>query len=500
MAAGSRRYFLPRGVGFDLHLVMKLPKGSIEGVAKAFASANLGDPRRQKRLERTVKKLAKKPTASLPEAMQTDAELEGAYRLANNPGIKPQQLFDSLAVSAAQRANVAGAVLVIHDTTTCGFEHGDPDEVGYLSTGKAGFFLHCALVLDADTWRRPLGVAYVETISRKQRSKRGRKNKASGNETAHWKERESARWERGVGASAKLLASCRSVCHVADREGDSYAFLASMSAQGHSFVVRVKGDRKVGDPNDLAGQWLPLKERVKSLRGGFEREVPLSERKKTSDAPRARKGHPVRSARLATLSFSATSVVIKRPYYLKEPIPETLTLNVVHVIEQQPPVGQQAVEWLLFTTLPVHSAKQVATIVDNYLARWTIEEFNKALKTGCAYESREFETLHALLIILAISLPIASELLWLRSRARNQPDTPATDVLTKQQIEILRRLGSRPMPAKATAHDALWAVAGLGGHQKRNGEPGWLVLYRGMQTLLTYEVGYVAGFEAQQGR
>lgn len=479
---------------------MKLPKGSIERVAKAFASANLGDPRRKKRLEQTVSKLAKRPNASLPEAMQTDAELEGAYRLANNQAIEPQQLFDSLAVAAAQRAKVAGAVLVIHDTTTCGFEQGDPDEVGYLPTGKAGFFLHCALVLDADTWRRPLGVAYVETISREQRSKRGRKNKASGSETAQWKDRESARWERGVEASAKLLAPCRSVCHIADREGDSYALLASMRAQGHSFVVRVKGDRKVGDPDDLAEQWLPLKERVKSLRGAFEREVALSERKKSSDAPRANKGHQVRSARLATLSFSATAVAIKRPYYLKEPIPETLTLNVVHVIEQQPPAGQQAVEWLLFTTLPVDSAKQVATVVDHYRARWTIEEFNKAVKTGCAYESREFETLHALLIILAISLPIACELLWLRSRARNQPDAPATEVLTRQQIEILRRLGSRPMPAKATAHDALWAVAGLGGHQKRNGEPGWLVLYRGMQTLLTYEVGYVAGLEARKGR
>jgi hypothetical protein len=96
-----------------------------------------------------------------------------------------------------------------------------------------------------------------------------------------------------------------------------------------------------------------------------------------------------------------------------------------------------------------------------------------------------FETLHALLITLAISLPIACELLWLRSRARDRPNAPATDVITRQQIEILRELGSRPMPADATVYDALWAVAGLGGHQKRNGEPGWLVLYRGMQALLS---------------
>jgi Transposase DDE domain len=432
----------------------------------------------------------------LPEAMQTEAELEGAYRLLNNRAIDPQQLFDSLALSTVERAQMAGTVLVIHDTTSCTFEHTDPAEVGYLSTGKAGFYPHFALVLDASAWKRPLGVVHVETISRKQRSKRGRKNKAAGSETAEWQDRESARWERGVTASAELLASCKSVCHIADRESDSYALLASMTGHGHSFVVRVNHNRKVGDPEDLAEQWLPLRDRVKSLCGVLEREVVVSERKRAG-APRSSKGRPVRNARTATLSFSATSVVIKRPSYIRDPIPKTLTLNVVHVSEPNPPAGEPPVEWLLFTTLPVDSAEQVATVVDNYRARWTIEEFNKALKTGCAYESREFETLHALLMLLAISLPIACELLWLRSRARTQPHAPATEVVTKQQIQILRTLGARALPPRPTVYDALWAVAGIGGHQKRNGEPGWLVLYRGMRTLLTYEAGYEAGRAAR---
>jgi len=427
--------------------------------------------------------------------MQSEAELEGTYRFANNLAIEPLELFNALAASAAAAAEVAGAVLVVHDTTDCSFEQADPDEVGYLSTGKAGFFAHCALVLEANTWRRPLGVVHVETISRKERSKRGRKNKASGIETARWKDRESARWSRGVEASSKQLEACRSVCHIADREGDSYALLAAMVGKNQAFVIRVNHDRKVGDPDDLAEQWLPIKERVRSLRGIFEREVALSERKRSS-APRANKGRPVRNARLASLSFSATAVVVKRPQYLADPVPATLTLNVVHVIEPDPPLGEPAVEWLLFTTLPVNSEKQVATVVDNYRARWTIEEFNKALKTGCAYESREFETLHALLIILAVSLPIACELLWLRSRARDDPDAPATEVLTPQQLKILRFLGPRSLPDKPTVRDALWAVAGLGGHLKRNGEPGWLILYRGMKTLHSYEAGFEAGLRA----
>jgi hypothetical protein len=431
----------------------------------------------------------------MPSIFETEAELDGAYRLANNDAVDPNVLVDASVMAAAKRAEAARSVLVIHDTTTCAFAHANPDSVGHLPTGKAGFFAHVSLVIDANTWRRPLGVAHLETIARKQRSRRGRKNKASGAETARWKDRESARWERGVEGSAKALANCREVCHVADREGDSYAFLASMVMNGRTFVVRVNHDRKVGCPDDLAEQWVPIKQRVNGLQGALERDVELS-RRKASSAPRDNKAHPPRHARIARLRFTATTVLLKRPRYLRDPLPTTLTLKVVHVLEPDPPPGEPAVEWLLFTTLPLDTEKQVAKVVDIYRARWTIEEFNKALKTGCAYESREFESLHALLVILAISLPIACELLWLRSRARTQPDAPATDVVTPQQIKILRLLGSRRLPRHPTARDALWAVAGLGGHQKRNGEPGWLVLYRGMQTLLAHEAGYHAGYEA----
>jgi hypothetical protein len=466
---------------------MRLPKGSIERVMEAFEGLRLGDPRREKRVRQTAARLAKRPSASLPEAMQTEAALEGLYRLANNAAVEPQQLFDALTRSTAERAAKAGTVLVIHDTTTNSFPDADPKHVGYLSTGKAGFFMHSALVVDGGAWKRPLGVAHVHINSRKKKSKALKSKSGSGPEFL--------RWEQGVEATEALLTSCRSVCHVADREGDSYAFLASMVHHHRDFVVRVRHNRKVRDADDLSSQWTPLRDHIKTLTGIFERDVPLSSRKLVR-APGVSKRHPPRNARLARLSFSAASVIFNGPAYIEEPLPKTLQLNVVHVVEPQPPGDEPAVEWLLFTTLPVETEQQVATVVDNYRARWIIEEFHKALKTGCVYEEREFETLHALLVILAISIPIACEILWLRSRARQQPDAPATDVLTPQQLTILRSLGARPLPDNPTTRDALWAVAGLGGHLKRNGEPGWLVLYRGMQTLHTYEAGYEAGLRA----
>jgi hypothetical protein len=44
--------------------------------------------------------------------------------------------------------------------------------------------------------------------------------------------------------------------------------------------------------------------------------------------------------------------------------------------------------------------------------------------------------------------------------------------------------GSEPLPKRATARDAMLAVAALGGHLKSNGDPGWLVLGRGLNDLL----------------
>jgi hypothetical protein len=223
----------------------------------------------------------------------------------------------------------------------------------------------------------------------------------------------------------------------------------------------------------------------------LEREVTLT-RRKAKSAPGMNKAHPPRKGRTARLRFAATRVVVPRPQYLHEPAPQTLALNLVHVIETGVPPGEAPVEWLLYTTLPVDTAAQVADVVDKYRTRWVIEELNMALKTGCAYEARAFESRDALLTMLALSLPIACEVLWLRSRARTNPDSPATDVLSPLQLRVLRAFGKRKMSDSPTVQEALFTVAGLGGHLKRNGPSGWAVLYRGMHKLKAYEAGWAA--------
>lgn len=50
----------------------------------------------------------------------------------------------------------------------------------------------------------------------------------------------------------------------------------------------------------------------------------------------------------------------------------------------------------------------------------------------------------------------------------------------------------KPLTTKPTAREAMLAVAALGGHRTNNGDPGRLVLGRGMRDLLLLELGWKA--------
>ena len=98
---------------------------------------------------------------------------------------------------------------------------------------------------------------------------------------------------------------------------------------------------------------------------------------------------------------------------------------------------------------------------------------------------------------MAILAPVAWRLLLLRHLARSDELAPATLALTRKQLDVLRAATKKPLPTNPTARDAMLAVAALGGHRKSNGNPGWIVLGRGMHDLLLLELGWRAREEAE---
>ena len=353
-----------------------------------------------------------------------------------------------------------------------------------------GFFAHTALAISADGQRHPLGVLGVETLFRWQPPK----GKRTPSQLRKDPNNEALRWQRLSVQTNRLLMGKAEAIHLMDREADSYDMLLFFTEQSMRFVVRAAHDRMVESFDGKAH----LRESLESAPVMLEREVPISYRsgKKTA---KQRCIHPGRAGRVAKLCFGAQTVEIQRPKHASHKQRASVAVHVVRVWEIDCPAELHPVEWILITTEPIASHADVARIVDLYRSRWMIEEFFKALKTGCAYEQRQLESSHALLNALGLFMPIAWRLLLLRTLSR-QSDSKALaiEALPESQVQALIAMRRGKLSNNPTVREAMLAIAAIGGHIKNNGEPGWLVLWRGYRDLLLFEAGWVAATRGQR--
>ena len=449
-------------------------------VAEELGRAKFRDRRLSSRLQRLAERLIGNPSLSFPKALVDGAELEGAYRFFGNPLVTPELILSGHFEATRDRCCKEDTVLVVHDSTTISFrKDGQRRGLGRLQTSNQTFFAHVALALADDLTRRPLGIAGMATWVR------GDDDKAS--------ERE--RWGQMVETVEARFSSAK-ILHVMDREADDYPLFSQMVEAKQRFVIRSMHDRRLAD--HLVG-YEKLSEVLATVELAVEREAKISGRK-LADAPKKRAIHPPRAPRTVKLAIGAETVSLKRPKphprdteeKRRKSLPPSLTVNVVRVWELEPPEGQPPVEWVLLTTEPIESVEDILRVVDRYRSRWTIEEYFKALKTGCVYQERQLSDYESLVNALAVFAPIACSLLAMRTEVRRDPDAPAASVLTASQIEVLRALGRKPLALAPTARDILLAVAALGGHIKYSGDPGWLTLGRGYSELLVLTRGWEA--------
>jgi hypothetical protein len=422
----------------------------LDDLANEYVGARFGDARLTRRLVSFARALGHDPAASFPVTSDSDAEQEGTYRFLGNERVTPGQI-----TAPHMRATVGRIgglpVVVPHDTTEFNFAVS-------LST------------------RDPLGVLGVSIHERHGgKGRRGHQALQSADDN------EFLRWKELVVDVEKTLGAGKAI-HVMDREADSYALMAELCELSARFVVRMAGDKRAleGKPSRKVGETLSMQPVL------AEREVALTARGR-SKLPGYDKRHPERRARMAQLEISGVQVTLLRPESSSHSPAKTLTLNAVKVVEPKPPEGEPAVEWRLWTREPIDTPEQILAVVDAYRCRWVIEEYFKALKTGCAIEKRQLESMHSLLNALAVFVPIAWRLLRMRTLSRTE-EAPASLVLSPVMITCLRmalrKRGRPPLPPKPMVRDALLGVAGLGGHIKNNGDPGWIVLGRGFDKLL----------------
>ena len=433
----------------------------------------------------------------------TASQAEGLYRLVANPAVEASEIVRAHAQSTLKRAGQR-PLLVVSDSSTFGYGK-DTRRTGLGPTTDQGhgFTAHTSLLVDElsglplgllamHTWVRPLEVAVDpaslvdangKALHGTKRGKPRKKPMKKQDDPSN----ESARWLRQARECSKQLGD-RPHIHVTDRESDAYPYMDGLIRDKLRFVVRVSHDRVTTDG------------RLFDLLDGYEvqltRTVHVS-RRATPKGTEQRRVHPQRTARDAILAISAGTVTLRRPSSAPRTSSKSLTVNVVYVCEPNPPAGAAPIIWRLYTTESVDTPKAIARVVDAYVLRWLTEELYKALKTGCSFLEHQLESYKALRKLLAVLLVVAWKMLILRTAVRLVPQAPATVVLTPLQVQLLKNLHDRghprkSLPLKPTVKEAVYAIAGLVGHCKSNGDPGWQTLGRGLRRLLQAESDYHA--------
>ena len=117
----------------------------------------------------------------------------------------------------------------------------------------------------------------------------------------------------------------------------------------------------------------------------------------------------------------------------------------------------------------------------------TRQTWHKVLKSGCKVEDCLLETAERLARYLTLFSIIGVRLMHVAYLARAQPDIPATDVFSQEEIEavhvhLYKKLPPREPPS---LREVVRMIGRIGGHlgRKCDGEPGMTVLWRGWMRL-----------------
>ena len=218
----------------------------------------------------------------------------------------------------------------------------------------------------------------------------------------------------------------------------------------------------------------------------FTKEISVRGRHaKTSCETRTRRQS--RESRTAEVEVRAACVTLQPPAASDRPLPP-VSVNVVLVRELNPPEGEDPIEWILLTTLPIDTMEDVRKIIQYYSVRWMIEVLFRTLKSGCRVEERRFEHIDRLLPCLAVYLIVAWRTLMVCRLGRSCPDIDCETVFEPAEWKSVWMAIHRKAPPRKSPNlvDMLRLIGQLGGYvnrPNRTDPPGPQTIWLGMQRM-----------------
>jgi len=437
-----------------------------------FGSCVFGDSRLTDRVVFTADRMMQHPGGTLPDKLNDNASLMGMYRMVNNKKVSHEKLMAGHFARTRRLMNeVSGVVLVIHDTTEADFSGLDSvNGLGSLGNGGCeGFLVHNSLAYDYDQ-KEVIGLANQTLHVRRKVPK-----KETPKQKREHPQRESRLWKKGWVALGPAAPGKLRV-NLGDRGADMFEFIEAVEKDRDHYCIRSKSNRIIemedGEGNVTTAKLHDWARQLPSL-GTKEVQV---------------RANYLQTPRQTTVRVAATQVRLRAPEHARgEHSRESLTAWVIHVVEIDPPKGCERLEWVLLTNVPTEGFEQACVRADWYACRPVVEEFHKSMKTGCGVEEQQFTTLKALQVTLGLLSVVAIQLLRLRDlpRRADAGSVPAEEIIDKQYVDILSLWRFKKLLPGMTVYDFCRALAKLGGHLNRthDGDPGWLVLWRGWTKL-----------------
>jgi hypothetical protein len=426
--------------------------------------ASLGDVRRNARAASILEDWAEHPESSIPSASADRSQSNLTYRFLSQETTCPEALLRSHAEATLERLRGEEEVWVPQDTTSADYTSQKATRgVGPLGSGSSrGIFLHSALVLSVGG--TPLGLLCQESWARDEE----KTGKAEERRKKDISEKESAKWLAPLAACGEIPPEVR-VLLIGDREADIYDLFAAPRKAHVDLLVRAAQNRRVEGEEALL--WDAVSKAP--LAGIMEVQV-----------GRAKERPP----RVARLEVRFRKVEVSVPRHAKQRAKKKpIALWAVQVREGGTPKGEKPLHWKLLTTREVATWEQAMRLVQAYAARWRVERFHFALKSGCRVEHLQLETAERLERALALYSIVAWRLLYLTYQAREEPEAPCSQILGETEWKVLYR---RTHPGKAlpektpTLREAVLWIGRLGGFMGSNSKsPGVKTLWRGMRRL-----------------
>lgn len=471
-------------------------------ITREFEGADLGDPRRSRRLVRVAESLAAAPQRNLCGACGGWAETVAAYRLLAAPQVTPEKILAPHRRALLERAASESALAVIQDTTELDFtrmKHMQGN--GPLNDEKRrGLYLHSLYVVSEEGL--PLGVWDAGFMARSDKEFRG----AASRKHLPMEQKESYRWVEGyrrTQALAQEVPHCE-VFSISDREGDIYEVFAAWAeaAAGGGpcaqWIIRANQDRALenaGDgapdkpaankrsPDKLAPDKLFAALEAAPLLGEISFEMPAKTWMKKVKGSRVQTS---RSARTVRQQVRAMAVRPRVPYRKGKRLP-ALTIWAVLAKEVDPPEGEEPICWILLTSCEVTTFAAAKRIIAFYVRRWDIEVFHRTLKTGCRVEQLQLKGSQAVRNALAIYIITAWRILYLTHLARVSPQLPCSTVFAVEEWQAACAVARRGKPAprgppEPALGEFISIVARLGGHlgRRSDGPPGAQTIWQGL--------------------